>query len=368
MTASIRYWVLGLSFLALMTAQTFEDARRLHLQGRWVEAEQAYRAVLKRSGPAAEILANLGAVLVHEDKFVQAISAYQQALNLAPSLAPIHLNLGLAYLKSGKFEDASRELTAFLKVEPAHPQARQLRAMAALELERYEDAVRDYSSLMPSEDLSVRLGLATALTRLGRTSEAREVLGRALENESSAEVQFVRGQALLEDGQLDEALAALETARRLNPNLPQLRMQIGAVQWRRKDTEAALTLWREEWKANPSSFSANYTLGAALALSQQNRTEAEGLLRTAVRLKPGHAGAAYHLGKLLWQKSRSPEAVGLLERAAKADSGSREVHYLLATAYQSLGRKVEAAREFARVKELSEKELRRSRDLFETSQ
>ena len=44
----------------------------------------------------------------------------------------------------------------------------------------------------------------------------------------------------------------------------------------------------------------------------------------------------------------------------------REAHYLLATVYQSLGRRADAQREFAVVKKLSESDVQKSRDLFES--
>lgn len=361
----LRALFLCVATAGVVCAQTFDDARRLHEQGRLAEAERAYRAVLKKGGPTPEVLANLGAVLARMDRFDDAVRVYQQALRLAPNLTPILLNLGLAYFKASRFDKAFETFGKFLESEPDHRQARQLRAMSALELERYDDAIADYQLLLPSEDLGIRLGLATAYTRSGKTDSAREALGPAVSNEESADVQFLLGQAYAEEGKLEEALAAFEKALKLNPSLPQIRLNIGAVHWKRKHADLAMEAWRAEYAANPSTFAANYTLGAALALSAEHREEAEKYLRVALALKPTHAGTLFHLGKLVWQKSKSPEAQGLLERAVKADGESREARYLLATVYQSLGRRVEAAREFAAVKKLSEKELKRSRDLFE---
>jgi tetratricopeptide (TPR) repeat protein len=354
--------------VAIVSGQTFEDAVRLQQQGRYAEAEKALKSLIQKGAETPETLANLGAVLAAQDKLDEAIAAYRKALKRAPGLAPLHLNLGLAYFKQGDYAAAARSFSVFLKAQPGNRQALQLRAICAIETEQFEDAVRDYQALMPSADLGIRLGLATAYTRLGRTAQAREVLGPAIRNEDSAEVQFLLGQALAEDGDLDGALAAFEKARALNPKLPRLWLQIGAIHWKKRDTDAAIEAWREEYKTNPSAFASNYTLGAALALSRQDQAEAERLLRAALRLRPDHSGTLYHLGKLLWQRSRSPEAVAMLERAVKSNGELREARYLLATAYQTLGRKAEAAREFAEVKRLSEQELKRTRDLFESEQ
>jgi predicted Zn-dependent protease len=107
-------------------------------------------------------------------------------------------------------------------------------------------------------------------------------------------------------------------------------------------------------------------LGAALAFGgEATSQEAEKYLRKALQLKPQHPQTLYQLGKILWMRSKSPEAVTLLERAAKNQPDYREARYLLASAYQTLGRRAEAQREFAAVKKLSEADVQKSRDLFE---
>lgn len=349
--------------------QVFDQAVRLQEARKWAEAEQAYRAHLKRFGAKPETLANLGAVLVQQERFQEAIGAYTHALKLAPGVLPIRLNLGLAYFKSGQLAPAVEQFTAILEQQPANQQVRQLRAMCLLELERFEDAARDYSALLPSQDVNVSLGLASAYMRLDRTADALSIMEPLFERDS-AEVKLLLGHALSESGRLEEAKTALERAAQLNPNLPMVRLYLGAVYWRQQETETAIVEWRKELSLQPESFQANYTLGAALAASEQTLEtskrieEASRLLRKAVVLKPSSALALYQLGKLIWRQSKGPEAVSLLERSTRADPTYREAHYLLASIYQSLGRKEDAAREFAAVRQIQRSELRRSEDLF----
>ena len=345
--------------------QLFEQAVRLQQASKWAEAEEAYRTYVKRFGATAEALANLGAVLTREGRFQDAVGAYAHALKLAPDVVPIRLNLGLAYFKSGQLALAVEEFSAVLGKQPGHLQARQLRAMSLLELERYEEAARDYSMLMPSQDVNVRLGLASAYLRLGRTAEAQSIMESLFENDS-AEVKLLLGQVLVETGRLEEAKTALARAVALNPSLPTVHLNLGAVYWRQQETDAAIAEWRAELSAHPDSFQANYTLGAGLALSAAHTAEAEKLLRRAAALEPGNAMALYQLAKLVWQGSKGREAVSLLERSIKADPNYRNAHYLLAQAYQESGRKEDAAREFAAVKRISQQEARRSQDLFES--
>jgi tetratricopeptide (TPR) repeat protein len=345
----------------------FASARTAQVAGRLDEAEASYREYLKRFGPKAEVLANLGALLARRENYPEAIRRYKEALKLDPSLSPLHLNLGLAYLKQTQPGPAISEFDLFLKAQPGHRQAMQLRAMALLEFERYFEAEKQYRGLLPSADITISLGLATALLRQNRVDEARSVLEPVLEQSGSAESLLVLGQLLLQEGRADEALGALEQARRLNPNLLHLRIALGSALWRQHRPEDAIREWRDELVSYPGSFEAAYMLGSALSLKIETRPEAEALLRRAVAARPRNARANFQLAKLVWQKSKNPEVLSFLERAIQADPELREAFFLHGTVLQSLGRKAEASKSFARVKELSAKELARQQDLFSES-
>ncbi|MFN7920457.1 MAG: tetratricopeptide repeat protein [Bryobacteraceae bacterium] len=345
----------------------FEKARAAQAAGNAAEAEAGYREYLRRYGPRAEVLANLGALLARKEDSGGAIQHYQQALKLDPSLTPLHLNLGLAHFKQGHAAEAVAAFDVFLHAQPGNRQAMQLRAMALVESGRYADAEAQYKALGPG-DPSVALGLATALLRQRKTAEARAVLDPLIERGDSAELQLTLGQALLNEGRLDEALAAFEKVRAISPAFPSLRLHVGSVYWRQRKTQEAISEWRAELAARPGDFEATYTLGAALSLNPATQAESERLLRAAASARPRNARANYQLAKLIWQKSKSQEAAVFLDRATIADPEFREAFFLYGTVLQALGRKPEAARAFARVKQLSERDLERQRDLFSESQ
>ena len=341
----------------------FEQGRAAQMAGKAAEAESAYRQYLEQFGPRAEVLANLGVLLARRESYGEAIGYYEQALKLDSSLAPLHLNLGLAYFKQGQFAPALRQFDLLLQSDPGNRQAAQLRAMALLETGRYAEAEQQYRALAPG-DLSVTLGLATALLRQQKAADARAVLEPVLEGNDSAEAQFTLGQALMSDGRLDEALTAFQRAQQLNPTLPSLRFNIGTVYWQQRKTEQALAEWRAEYAAHPKSFAAAYALGAVLALNPADQRQAEELLRQALSLRPQNAQVNYQLAKLIWQARRDPEAAGLLNRATQTDAEFREAFILLGSVLQTLGRKTEAGRTLAQAQRISEKELSRQRDSF----
>lgn len=359
--------LLVLLSLCLAQADLYERGGELLRAGKLLEAEQAYRSHLRTHPNHVEALANLGSVLSRREQYAAAIAQYRKALALRPGLAPLHLNLGLAHFKMRDWALAVTAFDAFLKAQPGHRQSMQLRALSLLELENYPAAAAAFEMILPG-DSSIQLGLATAYLRSDRVADAQKILGPLLEQGNSPEVLLTVGQALFVEDRMDEALDAFLRARSLSPALPTLGLHIGAVYWKKKQTAEALAEWRKELKSHPDSAEAQFTLGAATAMSGGDKIEAERLLRSSLARKPKHARANYQLAKLVWQNKRSVEAVKCLETSIAADPDYREAHFLLANVYQGLGRKVEAAREFAAVKRLSARELSAQQDLFSEQQ
>ncbi len=346
----------------------FERAVGLQQAGRLEEAEKVYRALLARGAKSAELCANLGALLAQRNDFAGAVKLYEQALRLDPKLDPLHLNLGLAYFKAGDFSRALESFDRFLAARPTHRQARELRASALLQLGRLTEAEGAYRELLTNNEASVVLGLAGALLQQQKTAEARAVLEPVLAGNPNAEIRLVLGQAMLHEGQYQEAKAVFEELRASHPQLPLLRLSLGSVYWRERRTEEALALWEEEWKARPGDFEANYTLGAALALSEARKGEAEKLLRAALGLRPSSARANYQLAKLLWSQGRTAGVVGMLQQAVKVEPNYREAYYLLGMVQRKLGQRVAAEAAFRKVRELSAQSVKKQEDLFSEPQ
>ncbi|HTT64124.1 MAG TPA: tetratricopeptide repeat protein [Bryobacteraceae bacterium] len=118
--------------------------------------------------------------------------------------------------------------------------------------------------------------------------------------------------------------------------------------------EDAKNEFEEELKIDPRNASAQYYLGE-LARQQDQPAEAIEHYAMAAKLAPDFPEAQFRLGRSLLDAGKSAEAVGPLERAAKLAPDNPTVHLALATAYQRMGRKDDAAREFALQKSTADK-------------
>ncbi|HEY9153788.1 MAG TPA: tetratricopeptide repeat protein [Opitutaceae bacterium] len=161
-----------------------------------------------------------------------AIAAYKQAIARAPSTSSAPANLGLVFLLLGQKEKARAQLEQALRLQPGYSKA--VIALATLELEAGNlEAASSYilfyyqqSPGSPTaRDLMTRYTIAIAVraTKLGHTAEAerayREGITRVPE---SAELHGLLGLHYARNQQFPEAIASLETARRLRPDDPRV--------------------------------------------------------------------------------------------------------------------------------------------------
>lgn len=102
-----------------------------------------------------------------------------------------------------------------------------------------------------------------------------------------------------------------------------------------------------------SGLSAEALNARAFRLQRQGRhSEAEPLLREALRKKPNHAYAQYNLGWSLVRQGKSKEAVLYLKRTSRAQPKRWEPLDKLADAYDQMGDKARAAEARERMQEL----------------
>jgi tetratricopeptide (TPR) repeat protein len=118
--------------------------------------------------------------------------------------------------------------------------------------------------------------------------------------------------------------------------------------------EDAQKEFAEELKIDPRNASAHYYLGE-VARQQEKLPEAIEHFAAAAKLAPDFAEAQFGLGRSLLDSDKNAESVAPLEKAASLTPDNPTVHFALATAYQRMGRKDDAARELALQKSTADK-------------
>ena len=279
---------------------------------------------------------------------------YRAALKVDPSLDAAKTNLAIAYFQTGDCSNAALWFEKVLGSNPADRRSRQLLGACQLQLGRFSEAAQSFESLLPSSDVSILLGAATAWLKTQRVAEATELLDRIVKQHGSVpEVQLVFGMAQFGSGDYDSAASAFERVLAAEPANPDARFYLGAVFFKRKQFDAAIREWRETARSASGHFSAVFALGA-LEGEQGRLEEALLWLEKAAELRPDNGAVHFELGKVAARGKHYPLALKHLEIASKLNPQSKTVSYLMAQVLRSMGQSDRARAEFERGRNLPE--------------
>jgi tetratricopeptide (TPR) repeat protein len=159
-------------------------------------------------------------------------------------------------------------------------------------------------------------------------------------------------------GDWKKAIAEYRVLLTRDPQMPGIHSRIGQIILTLPPTatsnDEARKEFEQEIKLHPQNASAEYFLGE-LARKASHLPQAIEHYSNAIKLNAGLPEPYFGLGRCLLDSDRAADAVGPLETAARMAPANPTIHFTLAHAYQELGRKEDAAREFALQKSTAEK-------------
>jgi Flp pilus assembly protein TadD len=157
-----------------------------------------------------------------------------------------------------------------------------------------EQALKTIAEMRAQGVHEVRLDVlqARAMHLAGMSTDAQEVLKKHLKRHPrDAEAWALLGLVHADAQRLDEAVAALERARRIDPKNPGILNNLGYVHMAHGDLERAVELFRASLAADPSQARTRNNLGFALA-----RLERDAEAMEAFRAANDEADARYNMG------------------------------------------------------------------------
>jgi len=192
-----------------------------------------------------------------------------------------------------------------------------------------------------------RLALTLALERTKRFKEAERILreGLALQPGKAA-LWGALGRILRSRGKYDQAVKALDRARRLDPSDPDPALQLGEIYERYQKREIARSHYRAVLTSadRPAHRVLAHRRLARLALQENKLTEAIAQLRQALRIVPHRASLLGKLGEALRLAGRPAEALGPLRLRVKLEPDSGGAQLGLGLALRDLGKHAQAVR------------------------
>ena len=313
-----------------------DTAFSLEQQGKMMEAEAAWRSVLKNQPTDAEAFAHLGFLAARQEHYADAVPLYQKALTLQPAMPGLRLNLGLALFKRGNLKGAIANFTPLLKSEPpSSPEAKRLTALLGLAhygIGDYPAAVT-YLRAAAADDpqnLQFRLLLARSCLSARQPQCVLDVYHQILTlNAESAEADMLAGEALDEMRNHAAAIEQFRAAVKADPREPDVHFGLGYLLWTQNQFDEAA----REFQAELENVPANAQAMAFLADSEMQLNkpgDALPLLRKAIAIDPKLSRAHLDLGILNADAGHADEALREFKIAARITPEDPSPHWRLA--------------------------------------
>jgi tetratricopeptide (TPR) repeat protein len=351
-----------------------QSALAFEQEGKLVEAEAGWRALLASQPDDAEACAHLGLLEARQEHYKEAIVLYRKALSLNPKMPSLRLNLGLSYFKAGDRRAAIQIFEPLLKSEPrSSPEA--LRLVTLIGLAHY--GMGEYAAAVPylkeataadPGNLSFRLSLAQSCLRSKQYQCVLDVYREILTlNAESAEADMLAGEAYDELKNDAGAIAEYEAAVKADPKMPDVQFGYGYLLWRVMKFGEAEKAFRSELENNPEHPLALAYLGDT-EIRLNRSQEAVPYLEHAVRIQPSVAIAHLDLGVIYEGQGNNDDALREFKAAERLSPDDPSIHYRLGRFYQSMGRKVDAKAEFDKTRKMQkakEQSLREQMQQFE---
>ena len=201
-------------------------------------------------------------------------------------------------------------LESSLARSPARPPAKVLRATPVAKVEHHDDSL----NLTPPTDLALRL---------------------EGDRKAQALAQFVEGQRLEEDGEIDGALEAYIKVLNVDPGEVDLASHVAALLTRQEDFPRAIDVLKDVIKAKPKASGPYLQLAELYARYLKKMDQALKYANQAVALDPQNIEAYQRIYEMELAAGHSKQARQALERAATVNSNDADFWLRLGKLYAS---------------------------------
>lgn len=201
------------------------------------------------------------------------------------------------------------------------------------------------SGALQPRNSDVLFYLAQAEYLNGELAQAQKtILSAALLAPKEPVVLQKAGEYLCEGNDCGPGLEDLLKARKLDPALENIDMDLGMAYYKLFKHEEAQLILEAVFRKDPNNLIAALILGE-IAAYQENWEKARGLYEYVLLRQPRNASALKDLGTALVALGKDEEALSPLHEALDIDPSLSDVHFQLGRALRNLGRSEEALHE-----------------------
>jgi predicted O-linked N-acetylglucosamine transferase (SPINDLY family) len=300
-----------------------------HFQcGRWQEAEQGLRQILKDDPKNPLVLKKLAETLITRDKWDDAIPLFEQAHRLDPKDFEASVKLAAALRRRNRLDEAIACYRQSLELRPDFTQLYLNLGEALRARGSWEEAMAVYQEALKRWPF-----LAQAHYGLAKVFEAQRKLADTVASYQRAiqfwpyfvEAYLELGNVFGSCGKFDQAVLAFRQALQCKPDCVEALTSLGGVFLHMSQLDQATTHFQHALRIRPDHAEAHNGLGMACNI-QGKSEEAEECFRKACRSAPRYSPPRYNLGLVLLAQGDFLEAGKLLHEAIRLNPQDHVAH------------------------------------------
>jgi tetratricopeptide (TPR) repeat protein len=265
----------------------------------------------------------------------EAIESFEKAVELAPQLGSFHRILGDLYDHDGSFQAALREHSRCYELNPSDVEVHHLFGIAVRAKEELNKLTREYESAGLLGYAYQLEFVAQCLEKSGRTEEAEQYYGAAVESGPTVKLWVAYAGTLRRLGRHSEAIAAYRKAAQIGPLTEETRMAYAHLLTRTGALREAISVYLAVEQGNPHSFACQIGLGRTMVEVGNADAGIEHLER-AVKLAPRNSEALRLLGQACERQGQIWRAIEYYQRLVEAQPYEQRNRKLLDEARRRL--------------------------------
>jgi putative PEP-CTERM system TPR-repeat lipoprotein len=303
-------------------------------QGQLADARASFETVLKARPNYPPAVAWLGFTNLTAKDYEQAARQFAQYTRSVPS-DRVQALFGLAQARLGHGEDAEQTLSALRKVNVVDPQSLVVLAQAHMTLGDTDLAAAYMAKAVEEKpkEADLRVGLASALSQKGETTQAIAQLESALQiDPSMVEADQLLIQNLIRDKQYDKAQTAVEALEKKQPKNPTTFILKGTVYSAKGDVDNARKNFEQAMALDPNSIPAAVNL-AQMDLAAKKPEAARQRYQSILARDKANSLAMMGMADVAEATHQESEYVAWLKKATQADPAALKPRLMLANYY-----------------------------------
>ena len=309
-------------------------------------AEDSIKKAIEISPVNSKYHQLLGSILAKQGKHKTALASFEKAVELDPGNYSALARLALCNFNLGNLKKASEESDKALAGDPNGFDPLLVRGIMLARSAKEESAYQYFekAARASSEEPLPYYNMALIEIKRGERGKAEYHLLKSIELDRYNASPFrALGRLYRDERRFEDALRLLEKAKRLNPDNPEIYLELGTLALKMNNPADASAALEKGVLLAPDNALLRNALGSTYRVRGKYQ-EALQEFHRAVALDPNLVVVYFNLGNLFEERGMIPEAIENLEKYVEMNPGGKDI--------DAIKRRIETLKETRKMKGL----------------